>query len=128
MKHDDLDVNVAQQVRLTKVSFAKRERARTRSRSLCGIDGAIPNCHEGYNFYDLLVVTGPEREHVSANGRASDEGRSPGERQAPEGSRSPRGTIHGSSKRSRRAGCAETRARRSERQAAPLTAVLRLSK
>jgi hypothetical protein len=45
------------------------------------IDGAIPICHEGCNYYDLLVVTGSERGHIWVDGRSSDAGIAPAQRE-----------------------------------------------
>lgn len=51
------------------------------------IDGAIPICHEGCNYYNLLVVTGPERGHIWVDGRSSDGGIAPAQRDDIKGQR-----------------------------------------
>ncbi len=43
----------------------------------CHINGTIPLCHEGCNYYDLLVVSGPMRGTVWIDGRTSDGGIAP---------------------------------------------------
>lgn len=43
----------------------------------CHVNGTIPLCHEGCNYYDLLVVSGPGRGTVWIDGRTSDAGIAP---------------------------------------------------
>ncbi len=41
------------------------------------ISGALPICHQGCGYYDLLVVAGPEYGNIWTDGRVSDQGIAP---------------------------------------------------